>query len=186
LPELEGLLVAVLATDGYDEATLAQPVRALQAAGARVEVVAPYAGAIAGSAGAASVVVDRLLHEARADEYDALLLPGGALSADALRMRADVQRFVRDVHQTGKPIAAIGHAPWLLVSTGLVPGRTLTGYFSIQDDVRNAGGTWGDQAVVEDRNWVTSRDGHDLPAFAEAMVALFARSARSARLARGA
>src|SRR4051812_48518076 len=110
MPELDGLRVAALAADGFEEAALTEPVRALQAAGARVEVVAPHAGEIQGLQEATAgrrLPVDRLLHAARPDDYEALLLAGGALSADALRMRAEVQAFVRDVHQAGKPIAAI-------------------------------------------------------------------------------
>jgi protease I len=181
MPALDGLRVAVLAADGFEELELVEPVRALRAAGAHVEIVAPREGEIQGmhlENQAGHVVVDRAIHAASAEDYDALLLPGGALSADALRMRAEVQAFIRAVHQAGKPIAAIGHAPWLLVSTGLVPGRSLTSHFSIQDDVRNAGGTWLDRGVVEAGHWITSRDEYDLPAFVEATIARFARARR--------
>jgi protease I len=181
MPELNGLRVAALAADGFEETALTEPVRALQAAGARVEIVAPHPGEIQGLQDATvgrRLPVDRLLHAARPDDYDALLLVGGALSADALRMRAEVQAFVRDVHQAGKPIATICHAPWVLISAGLVPGRTLTSHFSVQDDVRNAGGTWVDRAVVEDGNWLTSRDLFDLEAFLPALVEFFARGAQ--------
>src|SRR5581483_7743953 len=181
MPALDGLRVAVLAADGFEERELVEPVRALRAAGARVEIVAPHEGELQGmrlenQAGRATV--DRAIHAASAEDYDALLLPGGALSADSLRMSAEVQAFVRAVHHAGKPIAAIGHAPWLLVSTGLVPDRALTSHFSIQDDVRNAGGTWLDRAVVAEGTWITSRDEYDLPAFIEATIALFARARR--------
>ncbi len=182
MPALDGLRVAVLVADGFEEAELVEPVRALRAAGARVEIVAPYGGEVQGMRQedkAGRVAVDRPLPAARADAYDALLLPGGALSADSLRMRAEVQAFVRDVHQAGKPIAAICHAPWLLISAGLVPDRALTSHFSIQDDVRNAGGTWLDREVVADGNWLTSRDEYDLAAFTAATVDLFARARHS-------
>jgi protease I len=186
MARLDGLRVAALTADGFEEAVLTEPVRALQAAGAHVEIVAPHAGEIQGLQEAAPgrrLTVDRVLHAARPEEYDALLLPGGALSADALRMRAEVQAFVRDVHQAGKPIAAICHAPWVLISAGLVPGRTLTSHFSVQDDVRNAGGAWVDRAIVEDGNWLTSRDEYDLEAFLPALVDFLARAARAARRA---
>jgi protease I len=183
---LDGLRVAALTTDGFEEAVLIEPVEMLQTAGAHVEIVAPHAGEIQGLQEATvgrRLTVDRLLYAARPEDYDALLLPGGALSADALRMRAEVQALVRDIHQAGKPIATIGHASWVLISAGLVPGRTLTSHFSVQDDVRNAGGTWVDRAIVEDGNWLTSRDLHDLEAFLPALVDFFARAARAARRA---
>jgi protease I len=186
MASLNGLRVAALTTDGFEEAVLTEPVRTLQASGAHVEIVAPHAGEIQGLQEATTgrrLTVDRLLHDARPDDYDALLLPGGALSADALRMRAEVQAFVRDVHQAGKPIAAICHAAWVLISAGLVPGRTLTSHFSVQDDVRNAGGTWVDHATVQDGNWLTSRDPHDLEVFLPALVDFFARARHATRRA---
>jgi len=103
-------------------------------------------------------------------------LPGGTVNADTMRMVPEVQEFLRGMQNAGKPIAAICHAPWELVSAGLVRGRTLTSYHTIQDDIRNAGGTWVDRAVVEDDNWVTSRQPGDLPGFNRAMLTLFARS----------
>jgi len=184
MASLDGLRVAALTADGFEEAVLTEPVRTLQEAGARVEILAPHAGEIQGLQEASAgrrLTVDRLLHAARPDDYDALLLPGGALSADALRMRAEVQALVRDIHQAGKPIAAICHAPWVLISAGLVPGRTLTSHFSVQDDVRNAGGTWVDRATVEDGNWLTSRDLHDLETFLPALVDFFSRAAHAVR-----
>jgi protease I len=127
------------------------------------------------------VTADRTLDEARPEEYDALMMPGGALNADALRAVPRAREFVRSFQEAGKPIAAICHAPWVLISAGVVRGRTLTSYHTIQDDVRNAGGNWADREVVEDGNWVTSRQPSDIPAFNKAMLRLFARSPAAAR-----
>ncbi len=184
MPELDGVRVAILATDGFEESELLEPLRALREAGARVDVVAPHSGQIQGfrhDTKTQTVTVDRTLADARPDDYDALELPGGALNADALRMNPQVQAFVRAFQQAGKPMAVICHAPWLLVSAGLVKGRTLTSYHTIQDDIRNAGGHWVDQEVVCDGNWVTSRQPSDLPAFNREMIQLFARAPRAAR-----
>jgi protease I len=171
--------VAIMATDGFEESELTEPMRSLREAGAKVEVIAPKGGSIQGFRHfdkGQSVAVDRTLDEAKPEEYDALMLPGGALNADALRVVPRAQEYVRSFQEAGKPIAAICHAPWTLISAGVVRGRTLTSYHTIQDDVRNAGGRWVDREVVEDGNWVTSRQPSDLPAFNKAMLRLFARS----------
>ena len=112
--------------------------------------------------------------QVEADEYDALLLPGGAINADTLRADKDVRRFVQSFDKENKPMAIICHAPWILISSNIVRGRTLTGYHTIEDDVRNAGGHWVDREVNCDFNWVTSRQPSDLPAFIEAMMDSFA------------
>ena len=140
-------------------------------------VVAPKAGQIRGvrhDEKAGTVPVDATLDQARADAFDAVLLPGGALNADQLRMNPKAQEFVRGIDAQGKPIAVICHGSWLLVSAGLVKGRALTSYSTIQDDLRNAGAEWSDRAVVRDRNWVSSRQPKDIPEFNRAMVGLFA------------
>jgi len=171
--------VAVLATDGFEESELTEPARALRDAGAKVEVIAPKGGSIQGFRHfdkGQSVTVDRTLEEAKPEEYDALMLPGGALNADALRAVPRALEFVRSFQEAGKPVAAICHAPWTLISAGVVRGRTLTSYHTIQDDVRNAGGKWVDREVVEDGNWVTSRQPSDIPAFNQAMLRLFAHA----------
>jgi protease I len=176
MADLSDLRVAVLATDGFEESELTEPVNALQKAGAHVEVVSPKAGEIQGFHHfdkSKSVPVDRKLHDVRVDDYDALVMPGGALNADALRTLPEVKAFVRGFQDAGKPMAVICHAPWTLISADLVRGRTLTSYHTIQDDVRNAGGNWVDREVVEDGNWVTSRQPSDLPAFNQAMLKLF-------------
>jgi protease I len=176
--DLSNLRVAVLAADGFEESELTVPVRVLGEAGAQVEIVASEGGQIQGFRHfdkGIKLRVDRSLHHARSTDYDALVLPGGALNADALRMDRRAQEFVREFQDGGKPIAVICHGPWLLVSAGLVRGRTLTSYYTIQDDIRNAGGIWKDQEVVADDNWVSSRSPKDLPAFTEATLRLFAR-----------
>lgn len=184
MPELTNLRVAVIATDGFEEQELTEPVKALKNAGARVEVLSLKPGQIQAFRHhdkSIMVPVDRTLDEAGSDQYDALLLPGGALNADMLRMQPKVQSFIRSMESAGKPMAVICHAPWELVSAGLVRGRTLTSYHTIQDDIRNAGATWVDQQVVEDRNWVTSRQPDDIPAFNEAMLRLFSRVPATSR-----
>jgi protease I len=125
------------------------------------------------------VNVDRTIRDVSAEEFDAVHLPGGTVNADSMRMVPEVQAFLREMQDAGKPITAICHAPWELVSAGLVGGRTLTSYHTVQDDIRNAGGSWVDRQVVEDGNWVTSRQPDDLPAFNRAMISLFARSRRA-------
>jgi protease I len=176
--ELSNLRVAVIVTDGFEESELVEPVRALKEAGAKVDILSAKLGQIQAFRHydkSITVNVDRLLDEAKPEEYDGVLLPGGALNADALRMGPTVQSFLCRIQEAGKPIAAICHAPWELVSAGLVRGRTLTSYYTIQDDIRNAGGNWVDREVVVDSNWVTSRQPSDIPAFNREMLELFSR-----------
>src|SRR5262249_22691984 len=157
--------VAALVTDGFEEAELVEPVNALQNAGAQVEILSVKPGTVQAFRHhdkGRTVPVDRLLHDADAGAYEALLLPGGALNADALRWVRDVQRLGRAFQSAAKPMAVICHAPWVLVSAGLVRGRTLTSYHTIRDDITNAGGNWVDREVVEDGNWVTSRQPRDI------------------------
>ena len=180
MSKLNGLRVAVLATDGFEEPELTEPVKALREAGAQVTILSPRCGEIQGVRHdidkTIKVKVDRTVQDATAEEFDAVHLPGGALNADAMRMVPEVQAFLRAMQDAGKPLSVICHAPWELVSAGLVRGRTLTSYHTIQDDIRNAGGHWVDREVVEDGNWVSSRLPADLPAFNPAMIRLFARS----------
>lgn len=187
MPELSNLRVAVIATDGFEESELTEPVRALKEAGATVEILSAKQGQIQAFRHhdkGIMVSVDRVLDEAKPEEYDAVMLPGGALNADTLRMEPTVQSFLRQFQEAGKPFAAICHAPWELVSAGLVKGRTLTSYYTIQDDIRNAGGNWVDQEVVVDDNWVTSRQPDDIPAFNREMLNLFSRLAPAVERAR--
>jgi len=127
------------------------------------------------------VHVDMTLEQAKPQDFDAVLLPGGALNADALRVNKKAQEFVRAIDEQGKPIAVICHGPWLLVSAGLVRGRRLTSYHTIQDDIRNAGGIWEDREVIRDGNWVSSRQPGDIPAFNGEMIKLFAEGRGAAR-----
>src|SRR5207248_4941685 len=118
------------------------------------------------------VDVDLTLEQASASDFDAVLLPGGALNADSLRMEKEAQQFVREMDRDGKPLAVICHAPWLLASAGLARGRRLTSYYTIQDDMRNAGAQWEDSECVRDRNLVTSRQPTDIPVFNREMIKL--------------
>jgi protease I len=180
MSELNDFRVAVLATDGFEESELTEPVKALRDAGAQVTILSPKTGEIQGVRHdinkTIKVKVDRTVKDASAGEFDAVHLPGGALNADAMRMVPEVQAFLREMQDAGKPFSFICHAPWELVSAGLVSGRMLTSYYSLQDDIRNAGGHWVDREVVEDGNWVSSRQPTDMPAFNRAMIRLFGRS----------
>jgi protease I len=180
MSKLINFRVAVIATDGFEESELTEPVQALKKAGAKVTIVSLAPGEIQGVRHdldkTIKVKVDRTIADISADEFDAVHLPGGTVNADSLRMVPEVQAFLRDMQAAVKPMAAICHAPWELVSAGLVPGRTLTSYHTLQDDIRNAGGTWVDRPVVEEGNWVTSRQPGDLPAFNQAMLSLFTGS----------
>lgn len=174
---LEDMRVGILATDGFEESELTEPKKALEAAGARTAVIAPTTGKIQAmrhDEKSIQVDVDVPLTQANPRDFDAVLLPGGALNADVLRVTPAAQEFVRRVDAAGKPIAVICHGPWLLVSAGLVRGRRLTSYHTIQDDLRNAGAQWEDRAAVRDRNWVSSRQPSDLSDFNREMIALFA------------
>jgi protease I len=179
MPEqsLEGMNVAILATDYFEQAELAEPKRALEAAGAVTKIIAPKSGTLTAfrhDTKGDTFTVDLTLDEANPDDFDAVLLPGGALNADALRMETKARELVRRIDELDKPVAVICHGAWLLVSAGLVNGRTLTSYYTIQDDIRNAGGHWLNMEAVYDGNWISSRQPKDLPAFNEAMIALFA------------
>ena len=190
MSQLSGFRVAVLATDGFEEPELTEPVKALRQEGARVTILSPKPGEIQGVRHdidkTIKVKVDRTLKDVSAEEFDAVHLPGGALNADAMRMVPEVQAFLREMQDAGKPFAVICHAPWELLSAGLVRGRTLTSYHTIQDDVRNAGGNWVDREVVEDGNWVTSRQPGDLPAFNRAMLGLLAQPGPGSQVTPGA
>lgn len=173
---LQGIKVAVLATDGVNEAEIVQPMEALRQAGATVTVIAPKAGGITSMMKMDKtqiIPVNKVLDDASAAEYDAVLLPGGGLNADKLRVESSAQRFVQEMDVQQKPIAVICHAPWLLISAGLVKGRRMTSFHTIKDDLVNAGADWVDQEVVTDGNWVSSRKPDDIPAFNQAMIELF-------------
>jgi|ERR1700683_648891 protease I len=168
--------VAILAAPNFEETELIEPKKFLEKEGAKTEVISLESGKIQAmkhDEKSAKYDVDVVLAEADPADYDALLLPGGALNADKLRVEKKAQEFVKAFDKAGKPIAVICHAPWLLVSAGLVKGRKLTSYHTIQDDIRNAGGEWTDSEVVVDGNWITSRQPSDIPVFNEAIKSLF-------------
>jgi len=184
MSQLNQLRVAIIAVDGFEEVELTEPQKTLRQAGAQVDVVSAKPGRIQGFQHhdkAGTVNVDRTLGDARPDDYDALMLPGGALNADEARANPEIRHFIAEIDRAGKPIAAICHAPWELISADVVRGRKLTSWPTIQDDVRNAGGDWEDREVVVDQNLMTSRGPKDLPAFNREMLALFSRAPAEAR-----
>ena len=183
--KLSGKKVAILAADGFEEVELTKPRKALDDAGAKTSVVSLKSGKIQGMNHAdkgATVAVDVTLAEAKPQEFDALLIPGGLMNPDTLRSSDEALEFVRHFFRQGKPVAAICHAAWVLIDAEVVSGRTITSWPAIRTDVRNAGATWVDQDVVVDNGLVTSRKPDDIPAFNEKMIEEFAegRHARAA------
>lgn len=172
--QLDGLRVAVLATDGYETSELTDPTRALREAGAHTTLISNHEGEIKGKADGDLARVDLTLDNARPDDFDALLLPGGVKNPDTMRQDERAIRLVRAIHDAGKPIAAICHAPWMLVEADIVRGRRLTSYPSLKTDIRNAGGVWVDEEVVVDQGIVTSRTPRDIPAFNAKILEVFA------------
>ena len=178
--------IAILAADGFEQVELVKPKKALEEAGAITEVVSPGSGKIQGmnhDEKGDSVKVDVQLEDANADDYDALMIPGGLMNPDTLRSNSQALDFVRSFFEAGKPVAAICHAPWVLIDAGVVKGRTLTSWPAIQTDVRNAGGNWVDREVVVDNGLVTSRKPDDIPAFNQKMIEEFQEGAHSGQLA---
>lgn len=175
---LSGRKIAVLAADGFEKVELVVPLRALQLAGAKVDIVSLRKGRIRGvnlHMPATRVHVDKVVTEADPDSYDGLLLPGGFINPDFLRQSAAARDFVRAFDHSGKPIVTLCHGPWVLASAGLLTGRTLTSWPGIRDDLVNAGATWLDREVVRDRNLVTSRGPQDMRAFVPAMLDIFSQ-----------
>jgi protease I len=174
---LKNRRIAVLAADGFEKVELTIPVAALKAAGAEVEIVSLRRGRIRGvnlHEPASRVRVTRTIEEASPRRYDALLVPGGFINPDLLRQSAAAREFVTAFDLAGKPIATLCHGPWVLASAGLLAGRTLTSWPGIRDDMVNAGAVWLDQAVVRDRNLVTSRGPQDMVPFVRAVLEHFA------------
>jgi len=174
---LKGRRVAVLAADGFEKVELTVPLRALQAAGAKVDVVSLRRGRIRGlnlNLPATRVRVDKTVEQAEAGDYDGLLVPGGFINPDLLRQSAPARALVHEFVQSGKPVVTLCHGPWVLASAGVLQGRTVTSWAGIRDDVVNAGATWLDQEVVRDGNLTTSRGPQDMAAFVPAMLDAFA------------
>lgn len=174
---LQGRKVAVLATDGFEQVELTKPLEALNEAGAEVHVVSPKGGRIQGynhHDKGDQIPVDRELAQANAADYDALVLPGGVINPDQLRLEETAIDFIREFVRSEKPIAAICHGPWTLIDAGGVDGRTMTSWPSLKTDLRNAGAEWVDREVVVDAGLVTSRKPDDLPAFCAKMIEEFA------------
>lgn len=175
--KLNGRRVAILATDGFEQVELTDPREALEEAGATTHVIAPKGGEIRGwdhTDWGDFVAVDSTLEDARPEDYDALLLPGGVMNPDSLRRLEEVQSFVGHFFEESKPVAAICHGPWTLIDAGVIEGQEMTSYHTIQLDLENAGAHWLDRETVVDGHLLTSRSPEDLPAFNREMVDLFA------------
>lgn len=171
--KLEGKKVAILATDGVEQSELAEPKRALEDAGARTMIISIKQGQIKGwdhTKWGQNFKVDALVKDADAAQFDALLLPGGALNPDKLRMDRDAVAFVRRFFEEGKPVASICHGPWMLVEAGVAKGKKVTSWPSLKTDLQNAGAQWVDEEVVVDKGLVTSRKPDDIPAFNRKMI----------------
>jgi protease I len=182
--ELKGRKVAVLATDGVEQVELTEPVKALRQAGAEVHVIAPKSGAIQGwnhHDRGDRLPVDVPLDRAEATTYDALVLPGGVMNPDELRLEPKAIDFVRGFVRSDRPIAAICHGPWTLIDAGGVEGKRMTSWPSLRKDLENAGASWVDETVVVDGRLVTSRKPDDLDAFCSRMVEVFSSTASSVK-----
>ena len=165
--------VAILATDGFEQVELTEPRKALEAAGATTHVISPKSGEIKGwkfTDWGDKTKVDKTLDEANPADYDALLLPGGVINPDHLRMEPKAVQFIKDFAHSGKPVAAICHGPWTLIEAGVVRGKKITSWPSLKTDLKNAGANWVDEKVAEDGNLITSRKPDDIPDFNKALI----------------
>lgn len=179
---LAGRKVAILVAEGFEQVEMTEPRNALENAGAETFLISPCEGKVKAwkhTRWGNQFAVDLPLNLARAEDYDALLLPGGVMSPDHLRLEPQAVRFVRGFFDAGKPVAAICHGPWMLVEAGVVRGRQITSYPSIKTDLINAGAHWVDETVVVDRGLVTSRKPDDLPAFISKMIEEFGEGVHS-------
>ncbi|HEY0729399.1 MAG TPA: type 1 glutamine amidotransferase domain-containing protein [Pyrinomonadaceae bacterium] len=179
---LKGKKIAILVADGFEQVELTGPKEALEAAGAEIEIVSPAEGEVQGwnhDEKADLFPVDMPLNLARSDDYDALVLPGGVRNPDQLRMSTRAVEFVDGFFATGKPVAAICHAPWLLIETEVIKGRNITSWPSLKSDLINAGAHWVDRQVVVDNGLITSRKPQDIPAFNKKMIEEFAEGRHS-------
>jgi protease I len=173
MAQLQGKKVAILATDGFEQSELTEPKRRLEEAGATVDVIAPKTGKIRGwkfTNWGEEVKVDKALDKTSIEDYDALVLPGGVINPDKLRIEPKAVEAVRKFYATGKPLAAVCHGPWLLIEAGVIRGRRATSYKSIRTDMRNAGAEWVDEPVVVDQGLITSRQPDDLEAFTKKII----------------
>jgi protease I len=181
---LKGIKVAILATDGVERAELTDTRKALDEAGAETRVVSPKSGKIRSwelAEWGQDIKVDQTLDQTQANEFDALLLPGGVINPDKLRMEPKAVEFVKAFFNAGKPVAAICHGPWSIIEAGAARGRRIASWPSLKTDLRNAGAVWVNEEVVTDGNIVSSRKPDDIPAFNRAMIDLFSRSAEEKR-----
>jgi len=186
--QLSGKRVAILVADGFEQVEMTEPKQALELAGATTQIVSPAKGQVKGwnhTEWGDQFSVDLPLEQARPDDFDALLLPGGVMNPDKLRANKQAVQFVKSFVDSGKPIAAICHGPWTLIEAGAVRGRKMTSYESIQTDLKNAGANWVDQEVVSDQGIVTSRKPDDIPAFNLKMIEEFAEGAHDRQRAVG-
>jgi protease I len=186
--QLEGKRIAILATDGFEQVELTEPKKNLEKAGAKVTVlsVEKTPKEIKGwdkKNWGETVKVDGLVAEAKPADFDALVLPGGQINPDKLRMDKDAVAFVRRFADSGKTVAAICHGPWTLVEAGVVKGKTMTSWPSVHTDLKNAGANWVDKEVVVDGNFITSRKPEDIPAFSEKIIEVLSKDAGHARAA---
>lgn len=175
---LHGKRIAILATDGFEQVELTEPRKALDEAGATTEVIAPKSGEIKGwdiKEWGGKVKVDKTLDQAKAQDYDALVLPGGVINPDHLRMEPKAVQFVKDFVATGRTVAAICHGPWTLIEAGVVQGKTMTSWPSIRTDLKNAGANVVDQEVATDGQFITSRKPDDIPAFSKTIIETLSR-----------
>jgi protease I len=180
---LKGRKIAILATDGFEQVELTDPKKNVEAAGATTEVLSVKEGSIKGwklTDWGDSVRVDKLVSNANVDDYDALILPGGQINPDKLRMEKPAVDFVRNFVASGKPVAAICHGPWMLIEATVVRGKTITSWPSLRTDLANAGANWVDKEVVEDGNIITSRKPDDIPAFSKKLIEVTAKSPQHA------
>ena len=186
IEKLQGKKVAILVTNGFEQVELTEPRRALDQAGAQTEIVSPTKSQVKGwkeTEWGDQFKVDMPLDRARADDYDALLLPGGVMNPDKLRMNGQAVRFVKEFFKQHKPVAAICHGPQILIDAGVLKGRTVTSYPSIKGDLANAGALWVDQEVFVDNGLVTSRKPDDIPAFNRKMIEEFAEGTHKFQVA---
>ncbi len=180
-PALNGLHIGILVTDGFEQVELTQPKAALEGEGAITKIISQRRDTVQGmnhDALADQFPVDLYFDEADAQDFDAILLPGGEVNSARIREIPEAQKIVREIVAEGKPVAVICHGAWLLVSAGLVQGKTMTSYPTLEQDIRDAGGNWVDREVVVDGNWVSSRKPEDIPAFNREMIQVIGQRMR--------